>query len=81
MRSDSLESMADVTSLGFPAASDVADMMASHHTQNLPQQQQQQMLNHQSNNNNFSMDVMHQQQQPSHQQSMNIKQDYGLTAL
>lgn len=97
VRSDSHESMADVTSLGnlpyIPAASDVSDMMG--HAQNIPQQQQQQqqqMLNHQTNNNNggnlmgLSMDVMHQQQpqQPpthSHQQSMNIKQDYGLTAL
>lgn len=88
--------MADMTSLGnmpyIPAASDVADMMAQG-----PPQQSQQMLNHQSvtNNNNggnlmsLSMDAMHlsqQQQSPqnhSHQQhqTINIKTDYGLTAL
>lgn len=98
VRSDSLESMGDMTSLGnmpyIPAASDVADMMA----QGPPQQQSQQMLNHQTvtNNNNggnlmgLSMDAMHpsQQQQspPTHnhqqqQQTINIKPDYGLTAL
>lgn len=92
MRSDSLESMADMTSLGnmpyIPAASDVADMMA----QGPPQQQQQsqqQMLNHQTNNNGnlmgLSMDAMHPSQQSppnhSHQQTINIKPDYGLTAL
>lgn len=83
-----------MTSLGnlpyIPAASDVADMLA--HTQ-----QTQQMLNHQAatNNNNgsnligLSMDGMQQQQRssPTHvkhevfQANLNIKQDYGLTAL
>lgn len=95
VRSDSLESMADMTSLGnmpyIPAASDVADMMA----QGPPQQQSQQMLNHQTvtNNNNggnlmgLSMDAMQQQSSPNHshqqqqQQTINIKTDYGLTAL
>lgn len=77
----------------MPATSDVADMMA--HTQQT--QQTQQMLNHQAatNNNNgsnligLSMDGMQHQQQssPTHvkhevfQANMNIKQDYGLTAL
>ena len=89
MRSDSLESMADMTTLGnmpyIPAASDVADMMA----QGPPQSQ---MLNHQTvtNNNNggnlmgLSMDAMQQQSPPNHshqQQTINIKTDYGLTAL
>lgn len=83
--------MGDVTSLGnlpyIPAASDVADIMA--HTHNLTQQQQ--MLNHQTNNNNnnsnvgnligLSMDAMQQSPTHSHQQSLNIKPDYGLTAL
>lgn len=99
MRSDSLESMADVTSLGNPAyiaaASDVSDIMGHAHAQNQHQhQQQQQMLTHQTANNNnggnlmgLSMGAMHQQpQQPTHQQNINsnsldIKPDYGLTAL
>lgn len=104
MRSDSLESMGDMTSLGnlpyIPAASDVADMMAQGPPQQQQQQQQQsqQMLNHQTvtNNNNggnlmgLSMDGMHstqqqQQHSPSNhahqQQTINIKTDYGLTAL
>lgn len=105
VRSDSLESMGDMTSLGnlpyIPAASDVADMMAQGPPQQQQQQQSQQMLNHQTvtnNNNNggnlmgLTMDAMHSQQQqqpqqqspPTHthqQQTINIKPDYGLTAL
>lgn len=95
VRSDSLESMADVTSLGNPAyiaaASDVSDIMGLAHAQN---QHQQQMLSHQTANNSnggnlmgLSMGTMHQQpQQSAHQQNINsnsldIKPDYGLTAL
>lgn len=103
MRSDSLDSMGDVTSLGNPpyipaavtTASDVSDMMGHSHAQ---QQQQQQMLNHQTsngigNNNNggnvmgLSMGSMQQshhhqqQQQTMNTNTINIKPDYGLTAL
>lgn len=77
------------------AASDVSDIMGHAHAQNQHQhQQQQQMLTHQTANNNnggnlmgLSMGAMHQQpQQPTHQQNINsnsldIKPDYGLTAL
>lgn len=72
-------------------ASDVSDMMGHSHAQ---QQQQQQMLNHQTpngigNGNNGSNVMglnMNSMQQSHHQQTMNtntinIKPDYGLTAL
>lgn len=87
MCSDSLESLGDITTNPpYVPASEVAEMMG----QNLMNHQQQQQPTSVSNNNSDMMGLsmgstihQHHQQQQQNVNSivMNIKPDYGLTAL
>ncbi len=92
MCSDSLESLGDITTNPpyVPAASEVAEMMGQNLMNHQQQQQQQQQPTSVSNNNSDMMGLsmgstihQHHQQQQQNVNSivMNIKPDYGLTAL